>query len=145
MQLSKRSDQALRLLMYLSLSGERFVPLNEVARAFDVPETNLRKVAPGLQSEGWLETRRGPGGGVRLAVPPSEITVGDVVRKLEPLHLLECFLQGSSTCPVTGCCALESVLQTATLEFLRVLDQTTIAEVASRKAAMRQRLGLATG
>ena len=48
--------------------------------------------------------------------------VGDVVRKLEPLMLLECFQAAGSTCPVSGCCLLESVLRSATYAFLEVLD-----------------------
>lgn len=142
MQLSKRSDQALRLLMYLALTGEDFVSLGDVAAGFAIPEGNLRKLTPALAERGWIETLRGPHGGVRLAVDASKITVGDVVRELETLSLLECFDSVTSTCPATGCCSLEGVINAALNAFLARLDQTTIAQMARPRPAFQRAVGL---
>lgn len=137
MQLSKRSDQALRLLMYLCMTGEQYVSLADVASGFDIPESNLRKIAPGLAEQGWVETQRGPNGGVRLACDPAEVTVGAVVRRFETLQMLECF-GPDSTCPATGHCSLEGVVSAATHAFLGVLDGVSLGDVTRNRASLRR-------
>jgi Rrf2 family nitric oxide-sensitive transcriptional repressor len=143
MQLSKRSDQALRLLMYLSLTRDRYVSLADVADGFDIPESNLRKIAPELSDAGWIETQRGPKGGVRLACNPDEIRIGSVVRRFETLQILECF-GPDSTCPATGTCSLEGVVSAATHAFLELLDQATIGDVTEKKRRLAAAVGLAS-
>ncbi|WP_019459254.1 Rrf2 family transcriptional regulator, partial [Roseomonas sp. B5] len=80
MRLTLHSDYALRTLIFLGLRPQRLVSIAEIAKAYRISENHLTKVVHRLGQAGFVETLRGRGGGLRLARPPEEIRIGDVVR-----------------------------------------------------------------
>ena len=83
MQLTRYSDYSLRVLIYLALDPERLVTIEEIAQSYGISKAHLMKVVHQLGLNGYVETVRGRGGGLRLARRPEEITVGEVVRSTE--------------------------------------------------------------
>ena len=79
MQLSLHTDYALRVLMLLGGTGTQWT-IDEIAAWYGISRNHLAKVAQTLQAEGLVETQRGRGGGLRLARPPEEIVIGQVVQ-----------------------------------------------------------------
>lgn len=144
MRLTQFTDFALRTLIYLGLKGDCLSSIHEIAEAYGVSENHLTKVVHQLGQQGFIDTHRGRGGGVRLSRPPSEIRVGDVVRHTEEdLALVACF-PGSGSCILTGGCGGQRVLNEALTAFLEVLDQYTLEDmIAMDQDAMRKRLGFA--
>jgi len=141
--LQQRTDYALRLLIYLALHGERPAPVGEVARSFAVSEHHLAKVAQRLRELGYVATVRGRHGGFRLAMAPEDVRVGDVVRELEDLSLLECFDEDRNRCVITGMCGLHGALREARESFLDVLDRYTLADfVESRRTPLARVLDI---
>jgi Rrf2 family nitric oxide-sensitive transcriptional repressor len=65
MRLSLFTDYSLRVLMFAALKGETF-SLSEVAEAYDISRHHLVKVVNYLAKLGYLDTRRGRGGGITL-------------------------------------------------------------------------------
>ena len=84
MRLTFYSDYSLRLLMYAAVKHGKLVTIQEVADACGISKNHLMKVAFELGRKGYLETVRGRGGGLRLARPPDQINLGEVVRAMEP-------------------------------------------------------------
>ena len=83
-----------------------------------------------LSSQGWLETTRGRGGGLRLLRPAAEVRLGDVVRQTESdFNLVECFDPERNTCRINGHCQLKGVLHSALAAYLAVLDGVTLADL----------------
>jgi Rrf2 family transcriptional regulator, nitric oxide-sensitive transcriptional repressor len=76
MRLTQFTDYALRTLLYLGVHDDRLVPVAEVARAYEISYHHLVKVTGLLVDLRLVESVRGRGGGLRLAVPPSEVGVG---------------------------------------------------------------------
>jgi Rrf2 family nitric oxide-sensitive transcriptional repressor len=129
MRLTQFTDYSLRTLLYLGVHGDRLVPVSEVARAYGISYHHLVKVGSLLVDLGLVESMRGRGGGLRLAVAPVEINVGWLVRKTEPdFHLVECFDREHDTCPITPACMLKNVLHEAQKNFLATLDRYTLAD-----------------
>lgn len=121
MQLNLQTDYALRVLMALAVS-KRQLSVDDIARRYAISRNHLAKVAGLLQAAGFVQTFRGRGGGMRLARPPEEIIVGDVVRQFENLDsFVGCFARGSG-CAVNGLCALKPALAGAVEAFLSHLD-----------------------
>ena len=90
-----------------------------------------------LVEQGLIESTRGRGGGVRLARPPREINVAEVVRATEPhLDLVECFDAQTNTCPIDRACGLKQVLLRARGAFMNELEQHTLADFAPRAPAL---------
>jgi Rrf2 family nitric oxide-sensitive transcriptional repressor len=130
MRLTRYSDYALRTLIYLGLNEPRQGSIAEISRAYGISENHLTKVVHHLGRLGLVKTNRGRGGGLRLALPPEQISVGQVVRQTEDdLALVECF--ANNACVITNACRLRGVLGEALAAFLAVLDRYTLADLLS--------------
>lgn len=142
MRLNASTDYALRVLIYLAVSRERFVPASEISTAFALSDHHVSKITKDLTARGWLEARRGSGGGVRLAVEPVDLSVGAVVSALESIELVECFNAETNGCRISAGCKLKGALQAATKAFLATLDEYSLADLV-RGRRLRKMLDLA--
>lgn len=141
MRLTTLTDYALRMLVHIAVAPERRASIAEVARAYAISEAHLMKVAHQLGRAGFLATRRGRGGGLALARPAEEITLGAVVRAMEPdLALVPCM--AGAACAIAPACRLEGRLAAARAAFLEALDGATLAAMAEPGDALRTLLGL---
>ncbi len=131
MQLTQFSDIGLRLLMYLA-NERRVTPaitLAEVANQFNIPKNHLAKVAAKLVKHGWIEAIRGRAGGLRLAMEPSNINLGQVLRMLEGHpEVIDC---GKLNCRLRNGCELKTLLENAYAAFFNTLDRQTLADVTN--------------
>jgi Rrf2 family nitric oxide-sensitive transcriptional repressor len=141
MQLTRYSDYSLRVLIYLARRPEQFATIEEISQAYGISKAHLMKVVHQLGRAGFLETLRGRGGGLRLARPPEEITVGDVIHHTEGrMDLVECFDPGTSHCRIQPVCGLRGVLEEALDAFLKTLDRYTLADLVARRRKPLDRL-----
>jgi len=143
MQLTIRSNHAMRLMMFCAVNRGRVAPVAEIARACNMSEAHLGKIAHALASHGFVETVRGRHGGVRLARPPAELNVGEIVRATEfGRCLVECLDPETNTCPLVEACRFRSIIGRALEAFLRVLDGYTLADLVAEPEGMRLAMGL---
>jgi Rrf2 family transcriptional regulator, nitric oxide-sensitive transcriptional repressor len=134
MHLTLFTDYALRSALYLACHPDRLVSVDEVGRAYGISRHHLVKVVQTLVDLGVVEAHRGRGGGMRLAMPPSEINVGWLVRRTEPhFNLVECFDLETNTCPIAPACGLKGALQRAQRAFLEILDEYTLDQFQARR------------
>ncbi len=140
MRLNLQSDYALRLLMHLAASDGELITIKQVAERFHISQNHLTKVAYLLGREGFIETVRGRSGGLRLARKPAAIPIGEVVRYMEDLALVECFPGGAAGCFIAPACRLKGVLREALDAFLSVLDRYTIGDLTANNAKLRSLL-----
>jgi Rrf2 family transcriptional regulator, nitric oxide-sensitive transcriptional repressor len=131
MRLTSFTDYGLRMLMRMASAPDRAFSTAELAEEFELSRNHLTKIMQRLARGGFVETRRGGGGGAKLASDPTAIRLGQVVRLLEAgQSLVECFGKGESTCTIEGCCRLKSRLRSAERAFLIDLDRSTLADIA---------------
>jgi Rrf2 family transcriptional regulator, nitric oxide-sensitive transcriptional repressor len=130
MRLTMQTDYALRMLIQLGVRTNRLVTVSETARTYQVSKNHMMKVAHRLCVEGFVVAVRGNGGGLRLARRPSEINIGDVVRRMEnDFSLVGCFEPRLNDCRITSACLLRSALQRALKAFHETLDQYTLEDL----------------
>jgi Rrf2 family nitric oxide-sensitive transcriptional repressor len=142
MRLTFSTDYALRLLMFVGLETEHLVTIEEVADRFGISKNHLMKVAYQLGQAGYLETIRGRNGGLRLGKVPSQIVVGEVVRRMEPdFAVVEC-QNPAGYCKIAPCCTLRSAMGEAVRAFLEKLDEYTLEELLRPKSKLRHLLGV---
>lgn len=129
MQLTLHTDYALRVLVYLAQKKDELATISEIADFYQISRNHLVKVVHHLAQENFIHTVRGKNGGMRLARAAELISIGQVVRRMEPnFDIVECFNNSNQPCTVSPICTLKEVLHRAGNEFLGLLDQYTVAD-----------------
>ena len=127
--ISRSSEYAIRALTYLAQNREGFRLANDMAAALGIPAPFLGKVLQPLVSRGVLQSQRGRNGGFRLARPPEEITLFQVVDSQEHLGgVRQCFL-GQAECTDERACPLHEYWKHASGAFLARMVNTTLADL----------------
>ena len=136
MNLSKRSEYALRALIDLGIARELGRPLlqvGELAGKEKLPVKFLEQILTQLRLAGYVETKRGKSGGYSLAKPASRIKLGAVIRVLDgPLAPIACVSQSAyhrCTCPDEAHCGLRMLMLDVRNAIARILDRSTLAQV----------------
>ena len=146
MRLNVQTDYALRMLMFLAARDDTTVTTAEIADRFEISQNHLTKVAQALAREALVETARGRQGGLRLARPAGEISVGEVVRALEAdFAIATCFDGGKGNCLIFSACRLRGVFQNALEAFLATLDEVTIHDLVTLNGDLKTLLARPAG
>ena len=85
MKLSLKVEYACRVLAQLSRSygSKPFSRIDELAEQEEIPANYLVQILSDLRNGGLIISRRGKQGGYRLAKPPTEITLFDIISVME--------------------------------------------------------------
>lgn len=128
MRLTRFTDYALRVLMFLAADEGRLRSIQEISAAYGISHNHLTKVVHDLGKSGFVTSVRGRNGGIRLSRPADEILVGDVVRSTEDgFQVVDC-----ANCIVAPGCGMATVLAEAVQAFLAVLDRYSLADLPKR-------------
>jgi len=83
-RISAKGEYAIKAMLDLALRDpDTLEPIQDIAKRQSIPQRYLEQVLLGLKRAGFLHSRRGSSGGYRLAKPPTQITVGAVLRAVE--------------------------------------------------------------
>ena len=89
--LSTKGHYAVLLMYQLARSGAEWISLSEIASVQKVSQGYLEQIVKPLRENGFVEGKRGFGGGYTLARPADQITVGEIIRVTEgPVVPVEC-------------------------------------------------------
>lgn len=115
MQLTSFTDYGLRALIYMATLPEgRLTNITEVTDTYGVSRNHMVKIINQLSRAGFVSAIRGKNGGIRLGMSARDIVIGEVVRKMEPLQLVDC-----SNCSIAPACRLKKALHDAVQLFLQ--------------------------
>jgi len=132
--ISKTGKHALLALISLSeLEPGQSAGASQIAEEIGAPGNYLGKLLKQLAAEGILESRKGFGGGFRLALPANKITLFDVINTFDKISRWNgCFLSGKR-CSDKVPCAVHKRWGKVRNQYLEFLKGTTIAEVAQNQ------------
>ena len=132
LELTKRADYAIRAVLALARTpGTERRSVREVAALQRIPVRFLPQVMGDLVRAGLVEATVGRSGGYRLAKPPTEISLLDVVEAVEgDSRRRVCVLRGGS-CVLDGVCDVHAVFAAAQDDVLRRLRTTTVTDAIS--------------
>jgi Rrf2 family protein len=82
-EISARADYGIRALAELTALGGGPRTVTELAEAQAIPARFLQNILLQLKRRGVVQSQRGTEGGYRLARPPEDITLAEVMRALE--------------------------------------------------------------
>ena len=137
MNFSAKTEYGVRLMVELGRQvGERPTSLKAIAEAERLPLSYLEHVVADLKKAGLVVATRGAHGGYRLARPPKQIAMDEVVQALEgAIAPMECFtaIPTHVTCSHTGdmgrACATKLLWTRVHGGVIRALQGTTLAEL----------------
>ncbi len=135
MKLSKKSDYALRAMIYLSMNYQRgSVQIKEISAKEKIPQKFLENILLALRKVGILNSKMGLRGGYELARSPDLITLGDVIRVLDgAIAPVNCVSQMSyKPCSEEVTCVIRGVMMDVRKAITDVLDTITFADMCKR-------------
>ncbi|MBM3222469.1 MAG: Rrf2 family transcriptional regulator [Candidatus Tectomicrobia bacterium] len=142
LRFSQSTDLAIHGLWALArLESGHFLLLSDIARRQNVSESYLSKVFQRLTRAGLTRAMRGKKGGYTLARSPADITVGDVVRAMDPEPpMYQCMAQ-ERCCEALESCLLLRIFAEAEQRMYAVLDQVTLADLLTDFLRGKERMG----
>lgn len=144
MRLTTRTNLAVRILMACAINDGVTVRTAEIAEKCNASVNHLLQVVNLLQSSGFIKTMRGRTGGLRLARPMQQISIGEVFRVFEAgVPFAECFDADTNTCPLAEVCRLRSFIARAVEAFYHELDMVTLADLVKGNCGLAALLDMA--
>ncbi len=144
--MSSKAKYAVRAALLLAdrQSAGAWTQTATLAEEGDIPRKFLEAILVELRDKGVVISRRGPGGGHRLAGDASGVMVGDIIRIVEgQLALTPCSsrrqFRACADCVDIHSCRLRHVMLRARDAVAGVLDTCSLADMAAPAAKPRVR------
>ena len=113
------------------LGSDEYVGAATLAKKIGAPPNYLGKLLQLLTRHGIVDSRKGTGGGFRLARPAHEISLFEIVDPIEHVDRWNgCFL-GNKRCGMHGGCTIHKRWGPVRDAYLRLLKDSTAAEIAA--------------
>jgi Rrf2 family protein len=145
--LTAKGKYSLKALAYLALlEPGATTQATEIAEANNIPKKFLDAILGELRNAGIVYSRKGPGGGYRLARAPGEIKIGHVIRTIDgPLAPIACAsrtaYQPCADCVDVKDCTVRLLMTKVRDAMSEVLDRVSLADMVvmgnGGKAALR--------
>lgn len=131
LKLNRITDYAVVVLSQMAREPGRLVTAPQLAQDSAMPVPTVAKVLKDLVREGVLVSERGVHGGYRLARPPAEITVLQVIRALEgPVSLTACVDGTEGLCDVESLCPMRGNWDRVNRAIRTALENVSLADMA---------------
>ena len=146
--LSKKTRYSIKALVVLGKNfGEAPMQISKIASEEHIPKKFLEQILLDLRNAGLLYSKKGAGGGYGLVKDPAEIFVVQVLRLTGgPVALLPCvslnFYQKCDECSNEATCGVRDVFLEVRNETLKILSETSIADIISREGLLIQNTGV---
>jgi len=140
----KKQHNSVTALYELALHyGEGVVPLKTIAKTQGISENYLEQLMAPLRRAGLVESVRGAQGGYTLALPPEEVTIGQIITAVEgPIALVDCLLTSAEavdqSCVRAGNCVTRQIWEEVCDNINNVLNNIALSDLMRRG---RQRVG----
>ncbi len=132
--LSQKTRYTIRALMHLADKYQQgLVPLTDIAEAQNIPAKFLTVILSEMSRAGIVVSQRGRDGGYELALPPVDISYGDIIRiSRGSLALVPCASrfahQKCKNCLKENECRMRALMLKVRDETAAVLDRITLAD-----------------
>jgi Rrf2 family protein len=133
--LTRKSKYGLKALLLLAREYRRgSILASEISEREGIPAKFLQTILLDLRRRGIVQSKRGQGGGYRLARAPEAVSFGEVIRILEgPLALTPCVSQTAyqrcEECADEYTCGIRLVMKGVRDETARILEGASLARV----------------
>lgn len=136
MQISTKGKYSVRAVLDIAQHSDGSpVPLGAISKREGISLLFLEQLFQQLRKGNVVKSVRGPHGGYVLARDPSEITIGEIVRLIEPpLYTSSCFSKGESvdSCRIGDTCIGGAIWKQLSEHVDNFLDSITVADLCNK-------------
>ncbi len=133
--ITKKAEYAIIILAELAAhQGDTVLTSREIATSRSIPVNLVIQLMPLLHEAGWTTGTRGPGGGIKLAIDPANITLQEVIEKVDGNISITRCLFSDQPCGNKSHCSLRDIWIKAQTKMLSVLEEVSIKELARAMA-----------
>lgn len=132
--LTKKTGYGLIAMTHLArLADDSVASAREISEQFGVPLSLLMNVLKELAAAGYVESVRGAHGGYRLARPPGEVSLADLITAVEgPIRLAECVAgteDDDAPCRIVDRCPIADPVHRVQRKLSDFLKTVSLAEI----------------
>jgi Rrf2 family protein len=130
MQITRQSEYAIRILIELAMNEEKGMMRSSlIAERQEIPEKFLQKTIQIMVHSGYIESKRGTSGGVKLAKPSRSITIADVIETVEGGIAINQCLNGNFNCARKPSCQVRKIFRRAQDALRNELSKESLADL----------------
>ena len=129
LDLTKRSDYAIRAMLALTSAGGGLLSSRKIAEEMKIPPRFLPQIMGDLTRAGLVDAHPGRAGGYKLAKPANTVTLLTVIEAVEgDPHRQICVMRGTA-CGADGECGVHDVFYAAESAILEKLSGATLQSI----------------
>ena len=134
MRLTTKGRYAVTAMLDLALHEDLGpVSLTDIARRQGISLSYLEQLILRLRKDGLIASARGPGGGYRLQLPGSDISVADVIRAVdEQVDATRC--GGNQNCQADERCLTHDLWEDLSLHITGFLSAISLSDLVERRS-----------
>ena len=141
--ISYRAKYAFKALAALARAPGKGMQIRQLAEGDKIPRKFLEQILLSLKASGLIASRRGRDGGYELLKPPTQITIGQILRIVDgPIAPLPCLsrtaYQRCKDCRDESVCEVRHAFAEAYAQYLAKLESMTLANALTLSDAERR-------
>lgn len=130
MYISKFTDYAFRVLVYLATNNERLCTVDEIAKNLSVSENHMKKIVHRLAKGDFIKSTKGRSGGIKLAFQPEEINLASVIIYCDEIsNVMDCKKDSTICCYFVVGCKLKKIIDDAVSSFSNEFKKYTLKDL----------------
>jgi len=133
MNLSKTSQYALKILNFLTFSGDEPITAITIHEKLKIPYPYLRSLLTKLSKSGLISSSQGRGVGYVLARKPEKIFLSDILLAAGQKQPAEMCLFGFESCMFSDKCVMHDKWSKANENIRKILSSTHLGHLKNNK------------
>ncbi|MBC7157297.1 MAG: Rrf2 family transcriptional regulator [Rhodobacteraceae bacterium] len=142
--LSQKTKYAMKALVALAdeaQAGGGALTIEEIARRSGAPKRFLEHILLELRNHGYIGSRRGRAGGYLLVRPPAEVSLGEVLRRVDgPIAPLPCLSRHAyrrcDDCRDEAACRIRRLFGQVFWAYLLMIESLTLDDLLHSTAVL---------
>ncbi len=135
MEISRKTDYALRMMACLTLKTPDLVSVKAAAEENEIPYSFARSIQHDLVRAGLIESIRGSRGGMRLKVDPKHVTLLNIVEAIQgPVRIATCDKSGpdGTMCGRVAACPFHPIWNGANQLLIEYFGSVSLYDIVHR-------------
>ncbi len=143
MKITNKTDYSIKVILELAKHyPTRPIQIEEIAKRREIPKKYLEQLMLMLKKGGFIQSKKGPGGGYYLSCEPDEIMLGDIIRFMEgPLYPVYCVDPAEKRkCDFESTCVFTSVWKKIEEAIAGIVDKIDFADLSKKEDGLRKKI-----